>query len=80
EKWLSDQDNCYRFWRIQGTDCAICVKVCPYSYPRAPMHNMIRWFVRRNNFARRMAFMGDQFFYGQRPKNWVSFPVWHNPN
>jgi ferredoxin len=78
EKWLSDQDNCYRFWRIQGTDCAICVKVCPYSYPRAPMHNMIRWLVRRNSFARRIAFMGDEFFYGKRPKHLGSFPAWHN--
>lgn len=77
EKWLSDQDNCYRFWRIQGTDCAICIKVCPYSYSKAPMHNLVRWLVRRNNLARRLAFMGDHFFYGQRPRNRGSFPAWH---
>ncbi len=77
EKWLSDQDNCYRFWRIQGTDCAICVKVCPYSYPKAPMHNFVRWLVRRNNLARRVAIMGDHFFYGQRQKNRRAFPDWH---
>ena len=78
EKWLSNQDNCYRHWRIQGTDCAICVKVCPYSYQKATMHNFVRWLVQRNNFARRMAFMGDHFFYGRRPKHSSPFPGWHS--
>ena len=77
EKWLSDQDNCYRYWRIQGTDCALCIKVCPYSYPRAPMHNLIRWIVRRNNLARRLAFTGDRFFYGQNPTPFNRLPGWH---
>jgi len=77
EKWLSDQDSCYRFWRVQGTDCAVCVKVCPYSYPNTRMHNLVRWIVRRNNFARKIAFTGDQFFYGRRPKNHSRFPGWH---
>ncbi|MCI0495450.1 reductive dehalogenase [candidate division KSB1 bacterium] len=80
EKWQSDQENCYRFWRKQGTDCAICVKVCPYSYPAAPMHNIVRWMVRRNHFARRLAFLGDAFFYGKRPKIHSSLPKWHNPD
>ena len=77
EKWLSNQDNCYRFWRTQGTDCSICIKVCPYSYPRATMHNMIRWLVRRNNLARRIAFLGDNFFYGHLPGNQSPLPEWY---
>ncbi|HEX9974768.1 MAG TPA: reductive dehalogenase, partial [bacterium] len=80
EKWQSDQENCYRFWRKQGTDCAICVKVCPYSYPAAPIHNFVRWLVRRNHIARRLMFLGDTFFYGNRPKISASFQDWHNPN
>ncbi len=78
EKWLTDQENCYRFWRIQGTDCAVCIKVCPYSYPKAPMHNLVRWLVRRNNLARRTAFMGDEFFYGRRPKHHFRINYWHS--
>jgi len=80
EKWQSDQDSCYRFWRKQGTDCAICVKVCPYSYPDAPVHNLVRWIVRRNNFSRRLAFWGDEFFYGRYPKQRVPLPDWHSPD
>jgi len=77
EKWQSDQDSCYRFWRKQGTDCAICIRVCPYSYPQAPIHSLVRWLVRRNNFARRMAMLGDRFFYGRRPGVPLDFPDWH---
>jgi len=80
EKWQSDQESCYRFWRKQGTDCAICVKVCPYAYPAAPMHDFVRWMVRRNHFSRRLAFWGDAFFYGKRPKIHSLFPKWHNPD
>lgn len=80
EKWQSDQENCYRFWRKQGTDCAICVKVCPYSYPAAPMHDFVRLLVRRNSFSRRLAFWGDAFFYRKRPKIHTLFPKWHNPD
>jgi ferredoxin len=66
EKWQSEQENCYHFWRTQGTDCGICLKVCPYSYPDSPMHNTIRWLVRRNHLARKFAYWGDKFFYSEK--------------
>ena len=78
EKWQSEQDNCYRFWRKQGTDCAICIKVCPYSNPNSLMHNMIRWVIRRNNLARRFAFWCDEFIYGDRRSNRFPTPHWHS--
>ncbi len=76
EKWQSDQESCYRFWRKQGTDCAVCINVCPYSYPNTALHNIMRWFVQRNNLSRRLAFPGDLFFYGRRPKNTHALPDW----
>ena len=77
EKWQSDQDNCYKFWRKQGTDCGICIKVCPYSNPNTFIHNVIRWVIQRNNLSRRLAFLGDEFFYGNRLKNKFKLPDWH---
>ena len=55
EKWQTDRDSCYRFWRYRGTDCAICMRVCPYSHPRTLLHNVVRWLISRNGFARRVA-------------------------
>lgn len=30
-RWQIVQEDCYRTWRDVGTDCGICIKVCPYS-------------------------------------------------
>ena len=77
EKWQSEQESCYRFWRIQGTDCAVCIRVCPYSHPGTPLHNMVRWAITRNPAARRLALLADDLFYGRRPKPDSEFPDWH---
>jgi ferredoxin len=67
EKWQSQQDSCYRFWRQQGSDCGICIRVCPYSHPSSMLHNLVRWLIRRNAFSRRLMLLGDDLFYGRRP-------------
>ncbi len=77
EKWQTNQESCYRFWRVQGSDCAICVKVCPYSHPDTPMHELVRWAVARNARARRLALLADDLFYGRRPKARYDLPEWH---
>ncbi len=77
EKWQSQQESCYRFWRKQGSDCSVCIDVCPYSNPDTLMHNIIRWTVQRNNFARQLVFLADRFFYGKRRKKVHRLPDWH---
>lgn len=78
KKWQSNQENCFKYWRTQGTDCAICIKVCPYSHPNTVMHNIIRWLIKRNNLTRRFLFWGDKFFYGAHNKNNTQLPDWHS--
>ncbi len=77
KKWQSDQERCYRFWRIQGTDCAICMKVCPYAHPDSLLHNLVRKTVRRSALARRLALLADDVFYGRRPNAHSALPDWH---
>jgi hypothetical protein len=78
KKWQSNQERCYHYWRLLGTDCAICVNVCPYSHPDTPMHNLVRWLTTRNPVARRAALFGDDLFYGRRPSARCSPPGWHD--
>jgi ferredoxin len=78
EKWQSRQDGCYRYWRQVGTDCAICLKVCPYSHPSNPAHNLVRWTIGRNHLARRAALWLDDLVYGRRPKQKYPLPGWHD--
>ncbi|HHS12751.1 MAG TPA: 4Fe-4S dicluster domain-containing protein [bacterium] len=77
EKWQSVQESCYRFWRRQGSDCSLCVRVCPYSHPASPIHNVIRRVTARNPWNRRAALLGDDFFYGRRPARSLKLPEWH---
>jgi len=77
EKWQSNQEACFKYWRRVGSDCSICLKVCPYSHPGTLMHNIMRFFINRNGLARRLALLMDDFFYGRRPKTKFPFPDWH---
>ncbi|XWN29440.1 MAG: reductive dehalogenase [Devosia sp.] len=31
KKWTTDGEKCFKFWVSRGTDCANCVRVCPYN-------------------------------------------------
>jgi reductive dehalogenase len=77
EKWQTKQDTCYHYWRRAGSDCALCVKVCPYSHPANPAHDLIRWLIRRNHVARRVALWADDLAYGRKPDASYPYPDWH---
>jgi ferredoxin len=67
-RWRIDPDSCFRYWAVAGTDCAICMRVCPYSHPDALAHNLVRGAIRRSGGARRVTLHADDLFYGRRPR------------
>ena len=77
-KWQSKMETCYKYWRSAGTDCAICLAVCPYSKPDTPYHRILRFFIKRNAAARRLAFFLDDVLYGKRPRH-IHKPEWFSP-
>ena len=66
-RWRINADSCFRYWNRVGTDCARCMAVCPYSHPNNPVHNLVRWTVRRSGAARRAVLWMDDVFYGRKP-------------
>lgn len=66
-KWVLNREDCYRFWRKAGTDCAVCIYVCPYSKPDNIFHNLIRKMTESSSVAQTLSIRGDDFFYGRRP-------------
>jgi ferredoxin len=66
-RWRIDGDACFRYWSTVGTDCARCMSVCPYSHRDNPVHNAVRWGIRRSALFRRAAVRLDDVFYGRRP-------------
>jgi len=39
-KWQVDAERCFKFWTNQGTECGICLRVCPYN------KDISRWWKR----------------------------------
>ena len=67
-RWRINADTCFHYWNVIGSDCGLCMSVCPYSHPNHWIHNFIRWAIRRSGVARRLALWMDDLFYGRRPE------------
>ena len=39
-KWYINPEKCIQFWRENGSDCALCITVCPYNKPRMWHHQL----------------------------------------
>ncbi|MCP4685174.1 MAG: 4Fe-4S dicluster domain-containing protein [bacterium] len=66
EKWPTNVEQCVRYWRVVGSDCGLCMKVCPYSHPPTFLHNLVRAGISRSAFARTIAVWADDLFYGRK--------------
>ena len=65
-KWQLDVERCITYWRLAGTDCGLCMKVCPFSHPGSIAHDIIRAGIKRSAFARYLSIYGDDLFYGRK--------------
>lgn len=65
-RWAIDSESCFRYWNLVGTDCASCVRVCPYSHPDSFAHNIVRWAIRRSSASRSAMLWMDDVFYGKK--------------
>jgi ferredoxin len=74
-RWRINPESCFMYWNVIGTDCGICMTVCPYSHPDSLHHNLLRWGIKRSGFIRRGALLMDDVFYGKKPQQKAS-PEW----
>ncbi|MFP4082889.1 MAG: 4Fe-4S dicluster domain-containing protein [Candidatus Aminicenantes bacterium] len=66
-KWVLNRELCYRFWRKAGTDCAVCIFVCPFSKPHNIFHSLIRKMTEKSSVFQTLSIWGDDIFYGRFP-------------
>jgi len=67
-RWKLNQETCFEYWGKIGTDCNVCMKVCPWSHTRTFPHNLIVELISRNSISRRLFTIMDDIFYGKKPK------------
>jgi len=76
EKWKLDEESCFDYWGKAGTDCSVCMAICPYSRPDRSIHRLARWILKRSPIARKTFPYLDNFIYGKkwrsrRPSAWI---------
>jgi reductive dehalogenase len=67
-RWEHNGKSCAERWGNTGTDCGICMRVCPWSHARTFPHKMIVEGVSRNKLSRRIFSLMDDIFYGRKPE------------
>jgi reductive dehalogenase len=77
-RWKLNAETCFDYWATAGTDCNICMRVCPWSHATTFPHKIIRTLISRNRYSRRLFSALDDIFYGKKPRpgaapNWASF-------
>jgi reductive dehalogenase len=80
-RWKLNAETCFEYWGKIGTDCNICMRVCPWSHARTFPHKVIVELVTRNSRARRLFSVMDDIFYGRKPRpktapKWAEFATW----
>lgn len=65
--WSIDMESCYTFWKKIGTDCGVCIRVCPFTKPETVIHQIARYYVSRNPINQRIALFFDNLLYGGKP-------------
>lgn len=66
EKWKLDEDSCFDYWSKVGTDCSICMAICPFSRPDTLLHKFVRIFIAKSKVAQILFPFIDNFLYGKR--------------
>ena len=67
-KWKLDEHKCYRYWHSVGTDCAICMRTCPWSKPRNWFHDALSWLATVKGPHQRLMALADKLVYGPYEK------------
>ncbi len=66
--WSIQQEKCFSYWKTIGSDCGLCIGVCPYTKPDTLIHKFVRFYISRNAINQRIALFMDDFLYGRIKK------------
>ena len=68
-KWKLDEKKCYSYWHVNGTDCGICMAVCPWTKPRTAFHRVMGWFASQKGPHQGWMAKAEKLIYGSyKPK------------
>lgn len=79
EKWKLNAETCFELWGRVGTDCSICMAICPFSRPDTFSHRLVRLLMGHALVPRIVFPVIDNFIYGKKWKPrrvspWLDWP------
>lgn len=78
ERWKLNEEACFEYWGKVGTDCSVCMGICPFSRPNRSIHRLVKWILPRSWMAQRILPHLDNWVYGRKWKprkaaSWVDY-------
>jgi len=68
-RWPLNAEKCFRFLSRDGTDCGVCIRVCPFNKLPSILHDWARWGVKNTRWLDSLFVKADDILgYGQRVK------------
>jgi len=64
-RWLLNDESCHDYWGRAGTDCGVCMIICPYSRPDRFLHRLVKWLLKHSTAARKILPHLDNVIYGK---------------
>ncbi|MBX2877124.1 MAG: reductive dehalogenase [Saprospiraceae bacterium] len=72
KKWTVNAEKCFKFWVKMNTDCAICIRVCPYNKDYSKWWNRLGIKLASSPLRRIMLWLDNKLGFGKRmkPADW----------
>jgi reductive dehalogenase len=72
KKWTVNAEKCFKFWVGMNTDCAICIRVCPYNKDYSKWWHRLGIKLANSSLRRFLLWLDGVLAYGKRqaPDTW----------
>lgn len=78
QRWKLNEESCHDYWGKAGTDCAVCMAICPFGRPNRSFHRLVKWILKKSRLARLVLPYIDNIIYGRKWKprtvpDWINY-------
>lgn len=72
KKWTINAEKCFGFWTNQGTDCSICIRICPYNKDFSKWYHRLGRWLAGTRLRRLVLWLDVKLNFGARmnPARW----------
>ena len=68
-RWPLNAEKCFAFLSRDGTDCGVCIRVCPFNKLPGILHDWVRWGVKNTHWLDSLFVKVDDLLgYGKKAK------------